>query len=197
MAKFEIIAFVLVCILATAATGAPPPNPSAPPPPPPQPTPTLPADCMGTLSQLLSCVPFLSGRAGAPPADCCRPFRDIVQRPERVCLCHALSGALSRFISTPISSIRLALLPLHCATLIPPSLLVNCVGKNYGFLIRLDLFCRLLFLSTPKFWLYFRSRCNGNGEPPCSKKKWVLTTVFQRFFVTRFLRFLQWAQFHR
>lgn len=137
MAKFEIeiIAFVLVFILATAATGAPPPNPSPSPPPPPQPTQTLPADCMGTLSQLLSCVPFLSGRAGAPPADCCRPFRDIVQRPERVCLCHALSGALSRFISTPISSIRLALLPLHCATLVPPSLFVNCVGKNYGVLI--------------------------------------------------------------
>ncbi|KAG0545578.1 hypothetical protein BDA96_02G373100 [Sorghum bicolor] len=126
MSKSKIIAFVVVCtLLATAAAGAPPPNPS--PPPPPQPTPTLPTNCMGTISQLLSCVPFLIGRAGAPPADCCRPFRDIVQRPERVCFCHALTGALSRLISTPISSTRLALLPLHCGTLIPPSLLVNCV----------------------------------------------------------------------
>lgn len=95
------------------------------------PSTATPTDCYMPLFHMFSCLDFLTNSSNATPtAQCCDGFRSVVNSSAIICLCHVMDRDFERFTHyPPINMVRVLLLPVQCAVVLPLRTFTMCSCK--------------------------------------------------------------------
>lgn len=156
MASAPYLFIILVLAFSNGVAANPPRRPGTPwrgvpSPTPPAPRPGTPSqqagDCYMPLLPLSSCFPYLTNASETTAQfQCCDGLRQVI-RENLICLCHVLSGEISRMSPSPLIPTRMYLLPLTCAVIVPPTLLpMSLASSPYSIYLLLVLVFTSVFL---------------------------------------------------